>query len=429
MTSIGPVSFKNISEAITLYRVTNEVKRHVFTSPATKPEGTGRITESNSIAILPIKSDGRDEDQTYFAEGLTEELIVELGRVRRLHVASRTATSNYLNRDVDPTVVARELGVAFVLEGATRRMGKTVRLSLTLVDGETGKTVWSDRITRQFEDLFELLDEVVSRMAALIMGRVEQNAIEAARRKRPENMQAYDYVLRGLDYHRLGGVSMDNLRQAVSWFDKAIECDPNLGSAYAWRICAASSLPEFELSTNRRYIEKSIELDPNNPEAQRIMGFVSLLDGNFEKAEYHHKKALELSPCDAYILSRCAAFYSFIGEPEKALTTLERAIELDPLLPLWCMEERGIAFYVKGDYTSSVKAFTELPFQSSRSRLYQALAHHGLNNTALASLLIKESNVINPELTASKFMSKEPYKDKSFTSMISSTLISLGLKA
>jgi adenylate cyclase len=168
-----------------------------------------------------------------------------------------------------PMRVADALGVKYVLDGQVQRRDSNLRLSLHLVNGETGIEVWADRLTRRFENLFDLMDEVTAQLAATIVGRVETDAIESARRKPPGNMTAYDYMLRGLDYHRLGCITTENSRKAVYWFDKAIEADPNYGPAYAWRICAASWLPEFNLNAETHYIERALELDPNNPEAQR----------------------------------------------------------------------------------------------------------------------------------------------------------------
>ena len=388
---LGEQRFKNITDPIRVYRLKGHLGAHVFLSAPSQRAATAKTIHPNSLAVLPFVSAGGDEDQRYLAEGLTEEIILELARFRKLHVASRSASFAYLETTANPSEVAHDLGVTYVLEGQVRRLGDKVRLSLELTNGETGIAVWTDRITRQFVDLFELLDTMTTQIAATILGRVEADAIEAARRKPPENMNGYDFMLRGLDLHRIGGITYDNSRQAVSWFEKALE------------------------------------LDANNPEAQRIMGAIMMMEGNFEAAKYHHERAMALSPSDAYILARSAAFYSFIGEPEKALKLLEKAEELDGLLPVWCIEERGIAHFSAGRFDQAVQALTELPSQTSRSRLYSCAALIELGRQEEAEVVMQKALAVNKELTAAQFIKKECWREPVIRHKLRKGLIAAGL--
>ncbi|WP_334127770.1 adenylate/guanylate cyclase domain-containing protein [Sneathiella sp.] len=424
---LGERRFKNISEPIRIYRLKGHIGAHVFMSAPSQSAAAPKIIHPNSVAVLPFSSAGGDDDQRYLAEGLTEEIILELARFKKLHVASRSASFAIQDRQADPSRVARDLGVTYVLEGQVRRLGDKVRLSLELTNGQTGIAVWADRITREFADLFDLLDTMTKRIAATILGRVETDAIEIARRKPPENMTGYDFMLRGLDLHRIGGVTYENIRNAVGWFDKAISEDPMYGPAYAWRICASSWLPEFNLEKERVYIEKALELDANNPEAQRIMGAVMMLEGNFEAAKYHHERAMALSPSDAYILARSAAFYTFNGQPEVALRLLEKAEDLDGLLPVWCIEERGIAYFSAGRYEQAVQALNELPAQTSRSRLYHCAALIALGRQAEAERVMQKELAINRELTAANFIAKETWRDRHIRYKLRRDLIAAGL--
>jgi adenylate cyclase len=348
---LGEQTFKNLSQPIRIYRVHGHLGNHRLQSAPTQPEtAKAQRVLPNSVAVLPFSSLSGDKEQNYLAEGLSEEIILELARFRKLHVLSRSASFAFSGPGVDPMHVANALGIKYVVEGQVQRRDSSVRFVLHLINGETGLEVWAGRLTRSFENVFDVMDELTAQVAATILGRVETDAIESARRKPPGNMTAYDYMLRGLDYHRLGCITTENSRKAVYWFDKAIEADPNYGPAYAWRICAASWLPEFNLNAEAHYIERALELDPNNPEAQRIMGVVQMFKGNFEAARYHHERAMALSPSDAYILARCAAFYSYNDQPDIALKILKKATDLDPLLPVWCVEEKGIAHFALGEF-------------------------------------------------------------------------------
>lgn len=425
---LGPQHLKNLSEPMRIYRLKGHLANHRLQSAPTHPAAAATVeVQPNSIAVPPFSYGGEDQDQRYLAEGLTEEIILELARFKKLQVASRSACFVFADRKVDAVQVARELRVNYVLEGQVRRLGDKIRLSLQLTNGQTGLNVWADRITREFDDLFELMDEVTTRIAATILGRLEADAIEATRRKRPENMSGYDFMLRGLELHRLGCVTFDNVRQAVDWFDRAIEADPTYGPAYAWRICAASWLPEFNLEQQRHFIEKALELDANNPEAQRIMGVVKMHDGDFDAARYHHERAMALSPCDAYILARSASFYTFNGEPEVALGILETASQLDSLLPVWCVEERGIALFALGRHEEAMRALDEIPHKSYRSRLYKCAALMESGRAAEAEAVMREALAINPELTAMAFMRKETWRDLAKRNRIRNDLVEVGL--
>jgi adenylate cyclase len=218
-----------------------------------------------------------------------------------------------------------------------------------------------------------LVDELVARIAATIVGQVEAADIAEARRKQPENMTTYDYLLRGLEYHRLGGVTSENSREAVKWFERAIESDPNYGLPYAWWTCAASRLPEFDTDKGLKYVNKAIELDENNAEAHRIMGSYQMWLGEFEAAEHHHRRAMALNPSSAYIRGRSAAFYTFNRQPERALELLAEADTLDPFLPVWCLEERVSPFLISANITKLARRSTAWPSKLSLAQLCRSL--------------------------------------------------------
>lgn len=424
---LGPRSFKNISEQIRVYKVVGDMPAHRLQSAPSEPRPEVAVTREASIAVLPFAVAGADEEQRYFADGLTDDIIIELARFKQLFVSSRSASFAYAGRAVDPREVGRELGVRFVLEGQVRRIGNDVRISAQLVNAQSGEQLWAERFVRKFDDLFEVLDELIGRIVATIVGRVEAAGIVAARRKRPEDMTAYDCLLRGLEHHRLCGVTVDHIREAVEWFDRAIAADPSYGAAYAWRICAASGLPGFKLEENFHYAQKALEFDENDAEAQRIMGAIKLLYRDFEASEYHHKRALKLNPSDAYIKARSASFYTRNGQPDRALELLENAIELDPFLPVWCIEERGVALYALGRYEEAVEALTALPFQTFRSRLYEAAVRAEMGDLEGARTAIEHALRIRPDLTVSEFLAMETYRSREEATRLRECLASLGL--
>jgi tetratricopeptide (TPR) repeat protein len=157
---------------------------------------------------------------------------------------------------------------------------------------------------------------------------------------------------------------------------------------------------------------RALELDPNDPEANRIMGSVQMAKGNFEAARRYHDKAMELSPNDAYIKARSAAFCTFFGTPDRALELLDEAEALDPYLPVWCAEERGVAFYAQERYREAVEHLAALPFQTRRSRLYQIAAHMALAETDHAQKLARAALAVQPDLTVKYVRDQEWYRDR-----------------
>ncbi|ANY84496.1 hypothetical protein BB934_40605 (plasmid) [Microvirga ossetica] len=407
---LGTRCLKNLSKPLRVYRLREESARHRL---QTAPTRTQAIREKRpcSVAVLPLRVMGGDEEQRFLAEGLTDELIVELARFRRLFVSSRSASFAIADANPDPVKVGNTLGVRYVLEGQVRKIGDQVRINLTLSETDGGSVVWSDKVARPFAELLDLLDSTAAKIAATVFGRMEDASMITARRKQPENMSAFECLLRGIDHHRLGGVLEEHSREAVEWFTRAIELDPNYAAAYAWRVCAASDLPEFSFPESEPDIRRALELDPCDAEANRIASFFELLKSDFDQAAMLMRRAMELNPSDAYIKARCAAVSTFMGEGETSLRLLDEAEALDPLLPVWCIEERGIAYYALGRYEEALEALSKLVFQTFRSRLYRAAAMMALGRPEDASKLVKETIASKPNFTVSRFLFQERYRD------------------
>lgn len=407
---VGERRFKNIFEPIQVFRVRGEIGAHRLQSAPTTSRQTGERRPS-SIAVLPFRVASGCEEQRFLAEGLTEELIVELGRFRRLFVSSRSASFALAEAVRDPVKVGEALSVSFTLDGQLKKFGDRVRISLTLSETETGSVVWTERIVRQFDDLVDSLDEIIGRIAATVFRRTEDASIVATRRQRPDNMTAFECLLRGIDHLRQGGVSDENARAAVGWFTKAIEADPNYAAAYAWRVCSASWLPEFDFAEGERDILKALQLDPADPEANRIMGAIELIRENYDQAVTLTLKAIELNPSDANIKAGAAGVLTYAGKADRSLALLDEAEALDPLLPVWCVEERGVALYALGRYEDALASLGRLTFQTYRSRLYRAAALVALGRTEEAIVLVKEALVGKPDLTIRQFTSNGSFCD------------------
>jgi adenylate cyclase len=422
----GEQNFRNIVQPVRIYRLRGEITRHVYQIAPTQPTPI-QAKRPYSLAVMPIEAAAGNEDQRYLAEGVTEELIFELGRFKKLFVTSRSATRTLATTEYDPQIVGDRFGVRYVLTGTIRQLGSQIRLGLSLSETETGGVVWSDRLNESFEILVDRLDELVSRIASTVLGRIEESDIAAARRLKPESMTAYEFHLRGLEYHRLGGVVDGNLREATRWFERAIEADANFARPRAMWVCARSGLPDFDEDDGERRTQRALELDPNDPEANRVMGSILMHRGAFDAARKYHEKAMALSPSDAYIKGRSAAFYNFSGEPKRALQLLDEAAELDPFLHVWCIEERVAVLYNLGQFREAIEAALRLTFQTRRSRLYRAAAYAALGETACACEVIAEALASAPDLTTDFVENHEFYRDPTIKGTLIEFLVRAGL--
>ncbi|MEJ1996542.1 MAG: adenylate/guanylate cyclase domain-containing protein, partial [Limibacillus sp.] len=224
---LGQQSIKNISEPVQVFRVKTK-------SPApngiTDATGPPPIPDKPSIAVLPFNNLSSDPDQEYFADGMVEEIITALSRVRWLFVIARNSSFTYKGRTVDVKRVGRELGVRFVLEGSVRKAGNRVRITGQLIDANTGAHLWADNFDGALEDIFELQGQVTESVVGAIAPKLEQAEIERAKRKQTDNLDAYDYYLRGLAamYQR----NKEANEEALKLFSRAVDLDPTFSSAY-----------------------------------------------------------------------------------------------------------------------------------------------------------------------------------------------------
>ena len=422
----GEQRFRNMAEPVRVYRLRGEMRRHPY--QITHIQSTPKLAKRpHSLAVMPFEVPAGNEDQHFLAEGIAEELIFELGRFRKLFVTSRSATRALEGTQAGPQSVGERLGVRYILTGTIRQLGPRIRLSLTLTETETGTVVWNDRQSQPIGELLDQLDNLVSRIASTVLGRIEASDIATTRRLRPESMTAYEFHLRGLEYHRLGRITDENLRQAMEWFRRAIEADPTFARPHAMLTCSWSNLPDFDLAEGTRYVERALTLDPNEPEAHRIMGSIKMGANEFDDSRHHYEKAMALSPSDAYIKARSAAFYVFAGEPKRALELLDEAEQLDPFLPVWCVEERAVALYALGRFEEGEAAGRALPFQTRRSRLYRAASRVALGDLDGAQQIVAEALAATPDLTIDYIQRMECYRDGGVKRLLTDRLVAAGL--
>ena len=431
--SHGEQNLKNISEPVAAYRVVGELGNHSCMSgnPEALPDNPPAAVQENSLAVMPFAVFGGDPEQEYFADGFTEDLITELARFHQLFVTSRNASFAFKGQNLDLREVGKQLGVTYCLEGSVRKMGERIRITSQLINTQSGDHVWAEKYDCTLSELFDTQDELAASIVAVVAGRIERETLASAKKKPQIDMQAYDYLLRGLEQHRLGGVTQVNAEQGLHWFNRAIDKDPDYARAYAWQACAISTLAEW---TGEEFMEsataaatRGLQLDDNDAECHRIIGSVSLYSKDFDKAVYHFERALALNPSNAYIVGRMGEVYNFLGDGQKALEYQTKAIKLDPLLPSYCRELEAAAHYVLGNYPSTVSVVSELVHKSRRALTYAAAAHSHLGDETLQKRAVEALLVSDPGFTIENFMKSEFYREEVIPERLTEDLIKVGL--
>ncbi|MGH6714795.1 MAG: adenylate/guanylate cyclase domain-containing protein [Bradyrhizobium sp.] len=354
---MGHQSLKNISEPIRAWRA-RAVGATVGLPPAVDPS-TLALPDKPSIAVLPFTNMSGDAEQEYFADGMVEDIITALSRVKWLFVIARNSSFTYKGKAVDVKQIGRELGVRYVLEGSVRKAGNKVRITGQLIDASTGTHLWADRFDGSIEDIFDLQDEVTTNVIGAISPRLEQAEIERSKRKPTDKLAAYDYFLRGMA-NIYQGTKQANL-EALQNFQQATRIDENFATAYGmcaycyvWRKANGWVADrERETAEAERLARTAAQFGADDPVALSQAGFaLAFVVGALDDGAALIDRALVLNANLAMAWRFSGYVRAFLGEPDLAIDHLERAIRLSPLDPLIFIVQNGIvlAHFFAGRY-------------------------------------------------------------------------------
>ena len=294
-------------------------------------------TPFRSLAVLPLENLSGDAEQDYFADGMTDQLITNLGQIHSLRVISRTSAMEYRGVHKSLPQVARELQVDAIIEGTVLRSGGKVRITAQLIQAREDRHLWAQSFEGDLKDVLVLQDNISRAIASQVQMALLPGQHVRAGIDRPLNMEAYESYLKGEYY--LNRFSGESIKQALEYFQQAVEKDPGYAPAYAkmsgcYRILAnMNMLPKRESDEKARaLVAKALELDPNFGAAHAGKGWGLLLyDLNFAAAGDEFKRAVELSPNSVEAHQGLGDYYAAVGRLEEAVHEVERARELDPL--------------------------------------------------------------------------------------------------
>jgi adenylate cyclase len=406
--SLGPQTLKNIDRPIQIYRLAGTDEPRPVASGVELP-----LPDKPSIVVLPFVNMSADAEQSYFVDGLTEDLITDLSKVPDLFVIARNSSFAYKGRSIDTRQIARELGVKYVLEGSVRRAAERVRINAQLIDARAGGHIWADRFDRDLADIFAVQDEVVAKIVEALVGKLTAAGLKE--RYRPANLEAYDLFLHG---RAAWAHSSEAGVEAIPLFEQAIALDPNYADAYRWLAISQNYAWAFmnrpmdpfrQLSVASA--TRAVELDPDYSGAHCALAVMLNFERRWEESAREFEISLRLNPNDAEAWVTFGDLKFHEGRGVEAIACAEKALRLNPHPPGYYFWSLGLAQYAAGQYEAAVKSLSKDATYRTESRRILAAALAQLGRLKEARETAKLYLTGNPNFTISHWLETMPYRD------------------
>jgi len=395
----GERQLKNIERPVRVYRVQ-------LGKTAQRAEKASASTKRPSIAVLPFKNMSGDPEQEYFADGMVDEIITGLSRIKWLSVVSRNSSYLFKNRPATMKDVAATLGVRYVLEGGVRKSGNRVRITAQLIDAETDAHLWAEQYDRLLEDVFALQDEITMCVVGAIEPSVRKAEIDRIKRQRPDNFTAYDLLLQSQQFVFAGMPA--EAAKAITLLEQALKLEPNYSAAHAylsWCLHARfgrGGLREEDRLAAVDHARAAVALGNDDATALAIAALVLAYDGHdVSTALKVFDRALELSNCNVFALCWNAAILAWIGRSELAIERAQRALRLGPFDSLiWRAHHAlSIAYFDSHRYGDAA--------DSARS-VIAANSAYSLPRAILAAALLRLGRLDEARAAARTVLEHEP---------------------
>ena len=338
VTDLGPTQLKNIAEPIRAYALQVGVAAPPKPAPPPEPARLA-LPDKPSIAVLPFQNMSDDPKQEYFVDGMVEDIVTGLSRIKWLFVIARNSSFAYKGKAVDIRQVGRELGVRYVLEGGVRKAGNRLRITAQLIEAETGAHLWADRYDGAIEDVFDLQDQITEKVVGVVEPSLQRSEIERSRRKRPENLDAYDLYLQALPHVIL--LRPEEVRMGAALLEKALKIDPNYAVAHALVARCheirfmQGGFDEDDKIAGLRHADAAIAGGADNSTALAFAAVViSQLSKDHPVALNVIGRALSLNPSSAMAHFMGAQIHALAGDAPGAITHANRALRLSPFDPM-----------------------------------------------------------------------------------------------
>jgi len=399
VTDMGERELKNIAQPVRVYGI-----RPAGAAAAPRPALS--LPDRPSIAVLPFQNMSGDAEQDYFVDGMVEDIITGLSRIKWLFVIARNSTFAYKGRAVDVKQVGRELGVRYVLEGSVRKAAQRVRITGQLIDTATGAHVWAERYDRNSDDIFALQDEITLSVVGAIEPSLRQAEIERVKRKRSDSLDAYDLVLQA--QHDVYARIPERATKALLLLERALAFDPNYALAHAYAaecyhtLFLRGGLREENRTASIRHAEAAMAHGHGDASALAFAGFVIGMDKHDHAAAFTaFEAALSVSPSSALTYILGSLILTFSGDAERAIEWADRGLRLSPLDPHRSPAFVSYAFghFHRGRYEEAAAA---------GRKAIQSSPGFSISYVALAAPLAKLGRLEEAKLVAARVLELQP---------------------
>jgi adenylate cyclase len=378
------------------------------------------LADKLSIAVLPFTNLSNDQEQEYFVDGMTEDVITDLSKLSGLFVIARNSVSTYRDNSPDVQQVAKELGVKYVLQGSVRRAGDQLRINAKLVNAETGKHLWAERYDRQLQGIFAIQDEIAASIVQALKIQLGTEEKEALKARATINFEAYDLFLKG--QRSFSSRTQENISEAISMYRKAIKLDPEFSRAYGATAVAMTfqyrrgftDTPLETINLALELAQKAAAMNSNIPQVYWSLGYVHLFRKEYNKAIQAVQDAIQISPnyADAYGL--LSLIYNHQGNSNEAIENITKGMKLNPYYSYDYPYNLGRAQYLAGRYEEAIDNLNKALEKNETAptpRIYLIASYVKAGMIDDAEWEAENLQLQNPEMTISQLRRTSAQKD------------------
>jgi TolB-like protein len=421
---LGAQTLKNISEPVDTFQVIEDPAAGRmatgYRSAALRARTADKILKGPSVVVLPFRFQGSDPSESWFGDGLTEDITTNLSRFHDLFVIARTSAYVFGESAVSPGKAARELGVRYAVTGSVRKVGPRIRVAIQLLDSEHDRTVWGEQYNRQLDDLFDLQQEVTETIVSAVAANIAASERERLSQLAPADMRAYTYVLQGQQH--IYRYTQADIRQARSLYESALELDARYARALAaksrtlnidWRY-NWTELQDLALDQALELALAAVDLDPKDARGYGELGFAHLYRKEHDASVSAYRRALSLNPNDADLMSDFADTLAHCGQSEEAVELLHKAMRLNPFYPdeyLWYL---GGAYYNLKRYEEAIQAVSGMQNLREGQRILAA-SHAQLGRTSTARAHAEKVLEAHPDFSLDHWARIQPDRQNDAT--------------
>jgi adenylate cyclase len=433
--NLGEQVLKGFDQPVRVYAVSLESggvipESHIVAEPETSATD---LPEKTSIAVLPFINMSDDPKQEYFSEGVTQDIITTLSKIPRLSVVVRTPQLNDQSKNLNQFAPLQD--VRYSLEGSVRKDGNRIRVSVQLIEVNTGNHVWAERYDRELDDIFSVQDDITHHISIEMRIRLSEGEKMRVLAGRTKSVEAWERLLKA-DELTNTLIHEDNLK-ARRLLEEAVQLDPHYAAAWTQLantfvgdvFMGRSDSREDSLEKALNAANKALEVEEGYPTALTILGYVNLFRGDYDSAVGLMRKAVAREPRNAEIIATCAYAMVYADLLDDALEFIRRAIELSPISPMWYFVCLGMCYHARGENELAISTLREAIAMEpgsalARPYIISALVEAGLVDEA--KQIAREVIRIEPSFTLSRWPGAN-FKNVAIKAKITSNLIEVGL--